>query len=115
MTCDRSLVFSGYSIRFPPPIKLTDTITEVLSKVALNTITLTLTPVEIGNFLHQVHPLSCHFVNRGDDTFIFKSPYMLLALVVILLRLGNNKLRKNRRQKRDNQKSSIEVGQTIQW
>jgi hypothetical protein len=39
VTCDRSVVFSGY-FGFHPPIKLTSMIdiTEILLKVALNTI-----------------------------------------------------------------------------
>jgi hypothetical protein len=43
VTCGRSMVFSEYS-GFPPPIKKTNShdITEILLKVALNTITLTL-------------------------------------------------------------------------
>ena len=38
VTCGRSVVFFLLVLRFPPPIKLTDKITEILLTVALNTI-----------------------------------------------------------------------------
>jgi hypothetical protein len=43
MTCDRSVIFLRV-LQFPPPIKLTDPhdITEILLKVALNTIAIAL-------------------------------------------------------------------------
>jgi len=41
-------------LRFPPPIKLTATIADILLKVALNTTTLTLTPIQMKENSNEI-------------------------------------------------------------